>query len=294
MYRAKELGKGRYEFFEPAMLAENLERITMEGELRHVIELGQLRLLYQPIVDLATGQVNGFEALLRWEHPMHGTIDPLRFVGIAEETGLILAIGEWVLERAYVDAARWVEQLGMPLAIGVNVSGRQLKGYGLASKVTALREQYPADVNLVLEITESVVVRDDGESLESLRALRDLGVQLAIDDFGTGYSSIAYLRHLPVDVLKIDRSFVREVARDTRAAALVDAITSMASALDLQLVAEGIEEVEQVATLRAMGCQLGQGYWFARPMPADAVTRYLAAGVVDVGLTPPAEVTPAR
>jgi diguanylate cyclase (GGDEF)-like protein len=294
MYRAKELGKGRYEFFEPTMLAENLERITMEGELRHVIELGQLRLLYQPVVDLADGRITGFEALLRWEHPLHGTIDPLRFVGIAEETGLILSIGEWVLERAYVDTARWVERFGTRLAVGVNVSGRQLKGRGLAEKVLRLREQYPADVELLLEITESVVVREDGESVESLRALRDLGVQVAIDDFGTGYSSIAYLRHLPVDVLKIDRSFVREVARDARSAALVDAITAMASALDLRLVAEGIEHVEQASTLRAMGCQFGQGYWFARPMPAEEVPRFLAAGTLDVGHDAAAAMTPSR
>ena len=163
------------------------------------------------------------------------------------------------------------------------MSGRQLKGQALLDQVTRLRAAYPPGVRLILEITESVLVQDDGESLETLRALRGLGVGLAIDDFGTGYSSIAYLRHLPVDVLKIDRSFVADVARDERAAALVDAIAAMATALELSMVAEGIENAEQLRALQALGCRLGQGYWFARPMAAEEAERFLRSGVVDVG-----------
>ncbi|MDQ1380094.1 MAG: hypothetical protein QOJ71_813 [Actinomycetota bacterium] len=266
MYRAKETGRGRFHVFTSTLWQESRERLALEGDLRKVIDRAELALTYQPVIDLNTGTIEGFEALLRWDHPGHGRLEPLRFVGIAEETGLIGAIGEWVLEKAYADAAAWTKRFQRPLTMAVNLSPQQLGDQLIVEQVASLRDRYSAPVQLVLEITESTFVQEDGDHLRRLRELHDLGVQLAIDDFGTGYSSIGYLRHMPIDILKIDRSFVADIARDARSASLVEAITVMARSLDLTLIAEGIEEPEQVIALHAMGCTLGQGYWFARPL----------------------------
>jgi len=228
------------------------------------------------------GVVTGFEALIRWHHPVHGLVDPTTFIGIAEENGLIGPIGAWVLDKAFADAQEWTRSADRPLTVGVNVSGRQLTDGALLDQVCRLRTDRASDVQLVLEITESVLVGDDEQSVSVLRALRELGVRLAIDDFGTGYSSIGYLHHLPVDILKIDRSFVGGIALGGRVAALVEAILAMGRSLDLRMVAEGIEDIRQVAALRGIGCELGQGFLFARPMPADQVNAFLAASPVDV------------
>jgi len=301
MYRAKALGKNRYELFEPSMHLRVIERLELETELRKAMQLDQLRLAYQPVVALRTGVVTGFEALLRWHHPVHGVVDPTRFIGIAEDNGLIGPIGEWVLQRAYADACGWSATTGRPLSIGVNVSGRQLADGALLDQVTGLGTADTPDVGLILEITESVLVGDDEQSIAVLGALRDAGVRLAIDDFGTGYSSIGYLRHLPIDILKIDRSFVGGIALGGRLAALVDAILAMGRSLELTMVAEGIEQIGQVAALRGIGCELGQGYLFARPMPAADIEDFLAASPLDVApelarLTPrqPAKATARR
>jgi diguanylate cyclase (GGDEF)-like protein len=301
MYRAKALGKNRYEVFEPSMHLRVIERLELETELRKALALDQLRLVYQPVVALRTGLVTGFESLLRWHHPVHGVVDPSRFIGIAEDNGLIGPIGEWVLQQAYDDACRWSATFGQPLSIGVNVSGRQLADGALVEQVARLRTADTPDVRLILEITESVLVGDDEQSIAVLGALRDAGVRLAIDDFGTGYSSIGYLHRLPIDILKIDRSFVGGIALGGRLAALVDAILAMGRSLDLTMVAEGIEQIGQVAALRGIGCELGQGYLFARPMPASEVEAFLAASPLDVApeltrLTPrhPADATVRR
>jgi diguanylate cyclase (GGDEF)-like protein len=282
MYRAKSLGKSRAATFEQSMHAQVVERLELDTELRKAMALDQLHLHYQPVVDLRTGVVTGFEALIRWHHPVHGVVDPTTFIGIAEDNGLIGPIGAWVLEKAFADAQEWTRSVDRPLTVGVNVSGRQLTDGALLDQVCRLRTDRASDVQLVLEITESVLVGEDEQSVSVLRALRDLGVRLAIDDFGTGYSSIGYLRHLPVDILKIDRSFVGGIALGGRVAALVEAILAMGRSLDLRMVAEGIEDIRQVAALRAIGCELGQGFLFARPMPADQVNAFLAASPVDV------------
>jgi diguanylate cyclase (GGDEF)-like protein len=282
MYRAKSLGKSRAVAFEPSMHAQVVERLELHTELRKAMALDQLHLLYQPVVDLRTGVVTGFEALIRWHHPVHGLVDPTTFIGIAEENGLIGPIGAWVLDKAFADAQEWTRSADRPLTVGVNVSGRQLTDGALLDQVCRLRTDRASDVQLVLEITESVLVGDDEQSVSVLRALRELGVRLAIDDFGTGYSSIGYLHHLPVDILKIDRSFVGGIALGGRVAALVEAILAMGRSLDLRMVAEGIEDIRQVAALRGIGCELGQGFLFARPMPADQVNAFLAASPVDV------------
>jgi diguanylate cyclase (GGDEF)-like protein len=282
MYRAKSLGKSRAATFEQSMHAQVVERLELDTELRKALALDQLHLLYQPVVNLRTGVVIGFEALIRWHHPVHGLVDPTTFIGIAEDNGLIGPIGAWVLERAYTDAHEWTRSVDRPLSVGVNVSGRQLSDGALVDQVRRLRRDHAGDVQLVLEITESVLVGEDEQSVSVLRALRELGVRLAIDDFGTGYSSIGYLRHLPVDSLKIDRSFVGGIALGGRLAALVEAILAMGRSLDLRMVAEGIEDIRQVAALRAIGCEFGQGFLFARPMPANQVNAFLTASPVDV------------
>jgi diguanylate cyclase (GGDEF)-like protein len=269
MYRAKESGRGRYHLFTSRLWAESRERLALEGDLRRVLERAELALTYQPVINLDTGTIEGFEALLRWDHPGHGRLEPLRFVGIAEETGLIGAIGQWVLETAYADAVAWTRRYRRPLTMAVNLSPQQLGDQRIVEQVASLLTRNDAPVQLVLEITESTFVHENSDQLRRMRELHDLGVQLAIDDFGTGYSSIGYLRHMPIDILKIDRSFVADIARDSRSASLVEAITVMARSLDLTLIAEGIEEPEQVVALHAMGCSLGQGYWFARPLSGD-------------------------
>ncbi|MDQ1725453.1 MAG: hypothetical protein QOG52_2481, partial [Frankiaceae bacterium] len=290
MYRAKETGRGRYHVFTSTLWQESRERLALEGDLRKVLDRSELALTYQPVINLNTGMVEGFEALLRWDHPGHGRLEPLRFVGIAEETGLIGGIGEWVLEKAYADAAAWTEKYQRPLTMAVNLSPQQLGDQLIVDQVASLRSRYNAPVQLVLEITESTFVQEDGDHLRRLRELHDLGVQLAIDDFGTGYSSIGYLRHMPIDILKIDRSFVADIARDSRSASLVEAITVMARSLDLTLIAEGIEEPEQVIALHAMGCNLGQGYWFARPLSAEDAQAMLSRRRLGAPLMPTARV----
>ena len=278
MYRAKETGRGKFHVFTSTLWQESRERLALEGDLRKVLDRAELALTYQPVIDLTTGTIEGFEALLRWDHPGHGRLEPLSFVGIAEETGLIGGIGEWVLEKAYADAAAWSTVFRRPLTMAVNLSPQQLGDQLIVEQVASLRDRYTAPVQLVLEITESMFVQEDGDHLRRLRELHDLGVQLAIDDFGTGYSSIGYLRHMPIDILKIDRSFVADIARDARSASLVEAITVMARSLDLTLIAEGIEEPEQVIALHGMGCTLGQGYWFARPVSGEDAQLLLSRG----------------
>ena len=280
MYRAKAAGKSRHAVFEPAMHAAVLERVELEADLRRAVERGELTLVYQPLVELATGRLLSFEALVRWHHPRRGLVAPALFVPLAEDTGLIAGVGRWVLRAACAQLAAWAAEPGLAdVGVGVNVSGRQIDDPGFVADVAAvLAETGLAPARLTLEITESVIMREPDATLERLHALKALGVRLAIDDFGTGYSSLSYLQRFPVDALKIDKSFVDGVGRGGSDAALARTIVALAEMLRIRSVAEGIERADQRAQLAALGCDVGQGYLFARPLaPDDAVRLFGAA-----------------
>jgi diguanylate cyclase (GGDEF)-like protein len=275
MYRAKAQGKGRYAIFEPHMHEVALERLAVEAELRLALQRGEFRLVYQPVVQLADRRLTGVEALLRWDSPRRGTIAPDVFIPVAEETGLIVPLGRWVLMEACRQGAVWLgAQRGgaAPLTMSVNVSSRQLQHASVVDDVRdALRASGLPASALVVEITESALVRDTSVVVQRLHELKALGVRLAIDDFGTGYSSLAYLQRLPVDVLKIDKSFVDGVGRGRQDTVLARTIIGLGTTLALSCVAEGIEHDQQHSQLQALGCELGQGFLFARPVPPEQI-----------------------
>ena len=281
MYHAKTNGRGRFEWYSTEMRETALERLRIESDLPSALEHGQFRLVYQPIVRLDSLQVSGFEALLRWDHPLHGPVPPDRFIPICEENGLIHPIGEWVLRTACATAANW-EASGHNASISVNLSGRQLSSdalVGLVSDVLARTGLRPG--SLVLEVTETSLVDDADAAAERLHALASLGVQLAIDDFGTGYSSLAYLRMFPVDILKIDGSFVQSINDPVSIPPIIPGLLGLGRTLGLQVVAEGIENDVQRTWLQAEGCAYGQGYLFAAPMSADEALATLQGGAID-------------
>jgi len=275
MYRAKELGKSRCEVFDDSMRQRALERLELESGLRHALDDGELRLVYQPLVTLADGRLTGVEALLRWDHPVFGIVAPLRFVSLAERNGLIIPIGAWVLQEACHQLAAWGDEA---LSMSVNVSARQLGSTDLVKIVRAvLEESGIAPRRLCLEITETAMMADPAAIGETLSALKELGVRLAVDDFGVGHASLRQLRALlPVDTLKIDKSFVDGITKDADDAAIVEGVVRLAHSLGLQAVAEGVETAEQVAVLRAWSCQTGQGYHFARPAGPEEIAQMLA------------------
>ncbi len=280
MYRAKAGGKSRHAEFDPSMHEAALERLELAADLRHAAERGQLRLLFQPVVALDSAAVVGAESLVRWEHPTRGLIAPATFIPLAEETGAILDVGLWVLREACAQLARWRGLAGArgAFVLSVNVSGRQLDDPGFVEHVRAALADAGAPASqLVLEITESVIMRRPEDTLATLHELKALGLRLAIDDFGTGYSSLSYIQRFPVDVLKIDRSFVSGVARGGNEEELTRAIVALGGALGLRTVAEGIEDDAQRAALARLGCTLGQGFLFARPMDAAAFETMAAA-----------------
>jgi EAL domain-containing protein (putative c-di-GMP-specific phosphodiesterase class I) len=241
------------------------------------VERNELVLHYQPIVRLSTGRLMGVEALVRWRHPERGLIPPSDFIPIAEESGLIVPIGEWVLEAACRQAAVW-QKIHPPLAICVNLSSVQIEQEALASDVKRVLDQTGLDPrSLVLEITETVLMQDVESTSQRLDELKELGVQLAVDDFGTGYSSLQYLRGFPIDILKIAKSFIDGVAGASDESALARAIIDLGDSFQLRVVAEGIEHPDQLDRLRRLGCELGQGFFFAKPMEADALAELLAA-----------------
>jgi diguanylate cyclase (GGDEF)-like protein len=277
MYRAKTLGKDRFFVYQPALREENVRRLELVEALRRDVS-SRLVVHYQPIVDLASGDVLGLEALVRWQRP-EGLLTPDVFIAAAEESGLIVELGEQVLRQVVADADVLQEAAGRSLNLGCNMSAHQLRDPRfldlVQSAVLAL-----GDNQLVLEMTETVVVDHDDDTHAALRRLTDVGARLAIDDFGVGFSSIGYLQHLPVDTLKIDRSFTRDVDSSPRAAALVEAILVMGAALDLRVVAEGIERPGQADQLRQVGCTVGQGYLYGRPQSLASTTRLLAGGAL--------------
>jgi diguanylate cyclase (GGDEF)-like protein/PAS domain S-box-containing protein len=280
MYRAKTGGKARHIVFDASMHSDALAKLDLQDELRKAFEEKELCVFYQPIVLLESGRIVKVEALVRWQHPTRGLIAPEEFIPIAEETGLIVPLGQWVLEVACRQAAAWQAQLHFepPLAISVNLSACQFQHPTLIEDIKrALRAACLAPTSLMLEITESVIMHDVEATIATLTELKQLGIQIAIDDFGTGYSSLAYLKLLPLDVIKIDRSFVNGIGRDREDTAIVRSIISLAKALDLEVTAEGIETTEQSALLKSWDCERGQGYYFARPQIAAAVTELLQA-----------------
>ena len=278
MYAAKRQGKGRYAVFEPAMHATVLERLDLAADLGRAVEKGQLHLCYEPQINLGSGRISGLEALVRWRHPARGEVSPAEFIPLAEETGMILPIGRWVLQEACRQLRAWQERWPAlaPLTIAVNLSARQLQHPGIVDEVRAALAAAGLDPqSLVLEITETAIMEQLDAAFTILTELRRLGVRLALDDFGTGYSSLSYLQRLPVDILKIDRSFVAGIAGSTEDSALARGILTLGQTLGLTTVAEGIETAEQLVALRELGCQLGQGYFFARPLGPAAVDALL-------------------
>ncbi len=278
--RAKQTGNGHCQVFDPSMNAEALARLELEADLRRALEHGEFALHYQPIVALNGGGIVGVEALVRWQHPQRGIIPPNVFIPLAEETGLIVPLGQWVLRTACQQARQWqrVFAARAPQFVSVNISARQFADPQLVQLVArTLRDSSLDGTVLELELTESIVMENGASTLGVLQALKRLGVQLAIDDFGTGYSSLAYLQRFPLDTLKIDRSFTQRLDGNNEDSAIVRAIVSLAHTLNLQVTGEGIETAEQFCHLRRLGCEYGQGYYFAKPQPGNAVTALLAA-----------------
>ena len=288
MYRAKSRGRNDFEAFEPGMNTRALERLELENDLRRALDdpEREFRVHYQSEVLPGSGEIVGFEALVRWEHPERGLILPGAFIPLAEETGLIVPLGRWVLSQACQQAKEWQSlypgarfDLGTgdpSLLISVNLSVRQLRYPGLVAEVAEVLQQTGLDpTTLVLEITESVAMEDAVSMLDVMRELKSLGLKLAIDDFGTGYTSLSYFKRFPVDFLKIDRSFTQDLEEGAQGRVTLMAITHIAHAMGLNVVAEGVEDVMQLARLRELGCDLAQGYYFSRPLEAEAALRLL-------------------
>jgi diguanylate cyclase (GGDEF)-like protein/PAS domain S-box-containing protein len=279
MYRAKELGRNNFQFYTSAMNERALERLRIEGDLRNALERGEFLLHYQPQVDLHSGKIVGMEALIRWLHPELGMVSPLRFIGLAEETGLIIPIGAWVLRTACAQCQAW-QQAGLGrLRIAVNLSARQFAQQDLVRFIADVLEDTGLDPTcLEIELTESLVMKDVERAIGVLRDLKSLGVHISVDDFGTGYSSLSYLKRFPIDVLKIDQSFVRDITLDSDDAAIVASIISLAHSLRLHVIAEGVETEEQLAYLRQHRCDEMQGYYFSRPVSASEFGQLLLRG----------------
>lgn len=287
MYIAKTRGKGGCAVFEPYMHEDVVARLDIEAELRRAIEAEELTLVFQPVVELGQRQLVGVEALVRWTHPQRGVIPPSTFIPIAEEAGLVVPIGRWVLREACRQARRWLDETGQRVHVGVNVSARHVRDPALLDDVrSALHEAGIAPAQLLLEITESVLMRDSDDAERVLQSLKSLGVTLALDDFGTGYSSLSYLQRFPIDLLKIDRSFVAPMAAATYDPRLVRAIIVLGESLGMRIVAEGIETTRQQEALRALGCAMGQGYLFARPMTSDQLLAYVRREVEQLPMGP--------
>jgi EAL domain-containing protein (putative c-di-GMP-specific phosphodiesterase class I) len=277
MYAAKNQGKDRLMVFQPDVHLVTIDRHQLKADMHLALENGEFTLLYQPLVELESTTITGVEALIRWRHPRRGLVGPEEFIPLAEESGLIVPLGRWVLTEACRQGQAWQADAPKSLTMSVNLSARQVDDRALIDDVSAaLRDSGLDPALLTLEITESVLLSDMEVVVARLRALKSLGVRLAIDDFGTGYSSLSYLRNLPVDILKIDRSFVAAVDSGTAERALVRSIVSLAQILGLETVAEGIEEPSQLTALRSAGAEYGQGFLFAEPLEAGKVPAALA------------------
>jgi diguanylate cyclase (GGDEF)-like protein len=291
MYLAKEDGKNGYRFFSKEVTTQSIERLSLESALRRALEREQFSLNYQPKVDMETGQITGVEALLRWAHPELGNVSPAQFIPLAEETGLIVPIGRWVLNEACAQAMAWQRRGLLPLSMAVNLSPRQFVDEHLLQDVDeALAASGMSPVLLQLEVTESMMMRNVGRALKVLDAIQSRGIRLAIDDFGTGYSSMSLMKHFPIDTIKIDRSFVRDLPQDSEDQAIAQAIISMGKALGMTVVAEGVENAEQEAFLRTHGCDEMQGFLISKPLPAKQMAELLRPMVLPVA--PPLQPEP--
>ncbi len=282
LYRAKETGRNHCLHYAPSMNVHTVETLELESDLRHALERGEFLLHYQPKVETATGVVIGTEALLRWNHPVRGLIAPMDFIPLAEETGLIVPIGEWVLATACVRTKAWQNQTGTKLTVAVNLSARQFWDPMLLKKLTRIiRSSGLEPSTLEVELTESMVMSNGQSGVNVLQKLKAIGVQIAIDDFGVGYSSLAYLRRFPIDILKVDRSFIRDIPTESSDMKIVRAIVVMAHSLGLKVVAEGVETADQLSFLRAQHCDAVQGFFLHRPLPEAEVANVLNLNRLD-------------
>ena len=289
MYRVKEHGRNNYRFYAPEMTHMALDRLDMEGNLRRALERDEITVYYQPIVSLKTGAIIGAEALARWNHPRIGMIHPPEFIPLAEETGLIIPLGERILRLVCTQLAAW-RNSGMPeLQVALNISARQFRQNNLCDLLRQLLDETGLKGDAIeFELTESMVMHDVENAITMLRELKDLGIALALDDFGTGYSSLAYLKRLPIDALKIDRSFVRDIDQQADDAAIAHAVIAMAHTMELRVIAEGVENHEQLELLRKFGCDDFQGFLFSRPVPAEEFSLLVLNGktLADIGTKP--------
>jgi diguanylate cyclase (GGDEF)-like protein len=277
MYRAKNIGKARYQVFAAGLPDTEVHRLNLAGELRRGLAAREFVLYYQPIVALQTGQITGFESLIRWQHPQQGLIQPDQFIPLAEETGLIVPLGWWICEQACHQARQWKEQFpSISLGLSINLSGRQFEQPNLVEQLAAIIEKTGIEgLMLKLEITESMVMGDVEAAIDLMLRLRSLGCRLSLDDFGTGYSSLSYLRRFPIDTLKVDQSFVRNMGQSSEDLAIVRTVVNLAHTLGMEVIAEGVEAREDVGVLRSLGCEFGQGYFWAKPLSAQAATEFL-------------------
>jgi diguanylate cyclase (GGDEF)-like protein len=280
MYQAKENGRQSFQFFMPEMNARAVERQSIEGSLRRALERQEFLLHYQPVIDLRTGEITGAEALIRWMHPTRGMVPPLQFIPVAEDCGLIVPIGRWVLREACRQAQDWIDA-GLPaMTMAVNASAMEFRhGTFLENLFATLRETGFDPGSLEVEVTESVLMRHAEAAVSTLKALRDNRIQVAIDDFGTGYSSLGYLRKFPLDTLKIDQSFVRQISTPGEDTTIVTAVIAMARNLKLRVIAEGVETAEELKFLRVHHCDEAQGYYFSRPVPPEQFAQLLRTGI---------------
>jgi len=283
MYEAKDRGRNNYQFYRSDLNSSATERQSLEGGLRHAVERNELELHYQPIMNLTTGALAGVEALIRWQHPTLGFVLPSQFIVIAEECGLIVPIGQWVLREACRQAKAW-EEAGLPtFRLAVNISAVELRSKEFVAGVAAILAETAFDpLRLELELTETFLMQDSKSTSLVLNALKELGVQLALDDFGTGYSSLSYMRRFPIDALKVDQSFVRDLTTDADDASVVSAVINMAKSLHMRVVAEGVETREQRAFLEEHKCSEAQGFYFSRPLKADALADFLRAAALRI------------
>ena len=278
MYQTKANGRNGYQFVEPAMNVRAVERQSLEEDLRHALERGEFSLHYQPKINLKTGRIAGAEALLRWTHPTRGPISPARFIPVAEDSGLIVPIGNWVLRAACTQASTWIAQ-GLGFGnLAVNISAMEFRNEHFLPGVLAILKETKLDPKaLELELTETVLMRHAGITESILKALREQGIQLAIDDFGTGYSSLSYLKKFPINALKIDRSFIQQINENQTG--IVAAIISMGRSLGLRVVAEGVETTEELEFLQSHLCDEAQGFYFSRPLPPENFAELLRTGL---------------
>lgn len=276
LHTAKQQGRSRYQFYSPEITAQLQERMILENELYGALERQEMRVYYQPLIDLQTGEIRAVEALVRWQHPTFGLVSPAKFIPIAETNGFIIPLGEWILRTACAQNREWQSAGLQPIRLSVNLSARQFEQSDLVERVReTLQETSLEPAYLELEVTESALMNNMGCSMATLSKLRGLGISLALDDFGTGYSSLNYLKQFPVNMLKIDRSFVQDITSNPDSAAVTNAIIALAQSLHLGITAEGIETEEQLNYLKMRGCHEGQGFYFSRPVPAEAIAPML-------------------